>query len=117
VTLTDLYPTLLDYCQLPPPASKLDGQSLLPLLRAPDTRTGRVVVSTFDGVHFSVRDDRWRYIRYSDGSEELYDLTVDANEWSNLAAVPDQAGTKARLAAHLPRNPVRPAARRNAAEP
>jgi arylsulfatase A-like enzyme len=117
VTLTDLYPTLLEYCQLPPPASKLDGQSLLPLLRAPDTRTGRVVVSTIDGVHFSVRDDRWRYIRYRDGSEELYDLTVDANEWSNLAAVPDHAGTKARLAAHLPRNPVRPAARRNAAEP
>jgi arylsulfatase A-like enzyme len=64
-----------------------------------------------------VRDDRWRFLRYSDGSEELYDLAADPNEWRNLAAVPEQAGTKARLAAHLPRNPVRPAAKRNTSEP
>ena len=34
----------------------------------------------------AVRSDRWRYIRYADGSEELYDHDTDPNEWINLAA-------------------------------
>ena len=33
----------------------------------------------------AIRSDRWRYIRYADGSEELYDHEADPNEWSNLA--------------------------------
>jgi hypothetical protein len=32
-----------------------------------------------------VRNDQWRYIRYFDGSEELYDHRIDPNEWTNLA--------------------------------
>ena len=40
----------------------------------------------FDKGNTSVRDDRWRYLRYTDGSEELYDLQNDQNEWTNLAA-------------------------------
>ena len=108
VTLIDLYPTIADYCGLPAPAGGLDGKSLVPLLRAPATTTGRAVISTFDQVHFSVRDERWRYLRYQDGTEELYDLTADPNEWRNLAARAEHAGTKARLAAALPKDPVRP---------
>ncbi len=106
VTLTDLYPTLVDYAGLPPPASALDGVSLVPWLRAPETRTDRLIVSTVDTVHYSVRDERWRYLRYSDGAEELYDLQADPNEWRNLAALPGHAATKERLAAALPKHPV-----------
>ncbi len=111
VSLVDLYPTLADYCGLPAPASGLDGRSLVPLLRAPLTATDRVVVTTVDQVHYSVRDDRWRYLRYDDGGEELYDLQTDPNEWRNVAARPEHAATKARLAAALPKDPLRRPAR------
>ena len=32
-----------------------------------------------------IRDMRWRYIRYEDGTEELYDHFTDPHEWQNLA--------------------------------
>ncbi len=84
VGLIDLYPTLCELCEVETPAS-LDGQSLVPLLRDPGLKTGRVVVTAFDPGNVSLRSDRWRYIRYHDGSEELYDHQNDPNEWTNLA--------------------------------
>ena len=50
-----------------------------------------------------VRDGRWRYIRYADGSEELYDHDKDTYEWTNLSSHPERAAIKKRLAAHLPK--------------
>jgi hypothetical protein len=41
----------------------------------------------------SLRTNRWRYIHYSDGSEELYDLRENANEWVNLAGQASQRAT------------------------
>jgi len=49
-----------------------------------------------------VRSRRYRYIRYADGSEELYDHENDPHEWYNLAADPDLAKVKLRLAERLP---------------
>jgi hypothetical protein len=83
----------------------------VPLLRNPAAATGRKVVSTIDQVHFSVRDERWRYVRYADGGEELYDLQTDPNEWRNLAGEPTHTATKARMAAALPQSPVERATR------
>ena len=110
VSLVDLYPTILEFAGVPAPAAGLDGTSLLPLMRDPKRVTGRSVVTTFYGEHFSVRDARWRLIRYRDGSEELYDLERDPNEWTNLAGRPEHADTVRRLGAAVPRDPVRPAA-------
>ena len=87
VGLIDIYPTLTELCQVPSP-SELDGTSLVPLLRAPDEETGRVVVTMFDKGNVALRDKDWRYIRYSDGSEELYDHRNDPNEWNNLSQSP-----------------------------
>jgi arylsulfatase A-like enzyme len=105
VSLIDLYPTVLDIADVPPPSAGLDGKSLVPLLRDPNLATGRAVVSTFYGKHFSVGDARWRYIRYADGSEELYDHRSDPNEWTNLADNPAHHAVIARLARMLPKKP------------
>lgn len=105
VTLIDLYPTVLAFAGVPAPAAGLDGQSLLPLLREPAKATGRAVVTTFQREHFSIGDDRWRYIRYGDGTEELYDHRADPNEWTNLAGKAEHASVKSRLAAFLPKSP------------
>ncbi|MEZ6151236.1 MAG: sulfatase-like hydrolase/transferase [Pirellulaceae bacterium] len=90
VSLLDLYPTLLDFCNVPGPEG-LDGQSLVPLLRDPKLDTDRYVLTTFDKGNVALRNERYRYIRYADGSEELYDHTVDALERYNLASQPGSA--------------------------
>ncbi|WP_234044352.1 sulfatase [Haloferula rosea] len=88
VGLIDLYPTLTDLCGVKPPEG-LDGQSLAPLLRNPDQKTGRKLVTVFDKGNHSVRTERWRYILYQDGEEELYDHQGDPHEWNNLASNPE----------------------------
>lgn len=103
VGLIDVYPSLVDVCGLPP-RNGLSGHSLGPLLHGPQTSTGRVIVTTFGSdKNFSVTAKSRHYIRYADGTEELYDLAADPNEWRNLAADPQYAGAKADLRTALPR--------------
>ena len=87
VSLIDLYPTLIDVCGIQG-SFELDGESLRPLMQHPKQRTGRVVTTTFDQGNLSLRNDRFRYLRYADGSEELYDHANDSHEWENLATSP-----------------------------
>jgi hypothetical protein len=49
-----------------------------------------------------VRSEAWRYIRYANGDEELYDELADPREWRNLAGDPRHASVKAKLAEWLP---------------
>jgi arylsulfatase A-like enzyme len=84
VGLIDIYPTLVELCGVEPP-EPLDGRSLVPLLRDPTLSTGRALLTTFDPGNTSLRTEHWRYIRYADGSEELYHHQTDPNEWNNLA--------------------------------
>jgi arylsulfatase A-like enzyme len=57
----------------------------------------------------AVRTEDWRYIRYADGSEELYDIRADPNEWHNLASRSELAATKAELARWIPAYNASPA--------
>ncbi len=59
-------------------------------------------ITTHGRSNHAVRNERWRYIRYSDGTEELYDHNRDPMEWTNLAGKPDCADVKKELAAFLP---------------
>ena len=102
VSLIDLYPTLAELASLSSPAD-LDGESLVPLLNDPDAPRSTPAITTRQGQHHSVRTDRWRYIRYGDGSEELYDHAADPMEWKNLAADGTHEATRQRLAAQLDR--------------
>jgi choline-sulfatase len=102
VELLDLYPTLADVCGLPA-NDKLEGRSLAPQLK--DTAAPRphaAAVTTHGTDNHAVRTDRWRYIRYADGSQELYDERADPNEWANLAKHPRHAETIRDLARYLP---------------
>lgn len=85
VSLIDLYPTLVEMCGLPG-RQGLDGQSIAPLLRNPELEWERPALMTFGYQNHAVQTERWRYIRYNDGGEELYDHTQDPNEWTNLAS-------------------------------
>ncbi len=90
VGLVDLYPTLVEMCGVGSP-DELDGESLVPLLRRPQLSSGRFAVTMFGPNNVSLRTNRWRFIRYEDGSEELYDLLGDPNEWDNVAGSGDHA--------------------------
>jgi arylsulfatase A-like enzyme len=102
VSLIDIFPTLVDYCRLTGD-TKLSGEgadpggySLRSLIEKPGRNRweGPDGALTLIGVNgqrpvleqsFSLRTMDWRYIRYGDGSEELYDHRNDPNEWQNLA--------------------------------
>lgn len=98
VSLVDLYPTLAELCGVKTP-DRLSGTSLVPLLRDPAKKTGRRVVTQFDRGNATVRSNSWRYIRYRDGSEELYDHRNDPHEYRNVAEIAANAKVKASLAA------------------
>jgi arylsulfatase A-like enzyme len=101
VSLMDIYPTLVDLCGLPPRAG-LEGVSLRPLLANAKAAWDRPAVTTYFRNNHSVRTEEWRYIRYEDGTEELYDRKKDPLEWKNLAAEPKLEPVKQKLAQWLP---------------
>ncbi|HAK94192.1 MAG TPA: choline-sulfatase [Planctomycetes bacterium] len=108
VELLDIFPTLLALAGMPA-REDLEGHSLAPQLG--DARAERPwpAITTHNQGNHSVRTDAWRYIRYADGAEELYDMRADPNEWKNLAADPARAAVKRELARFLPANDVPPA--------
>ena len=101
VSLLDLFPTLAELAGLDVP-EHLEGTSLVPLLEDPEAAWDRPAISTHHFGNHAVRSERFRYIRYNDGSEELYDHDADPNEWHNLAGDPEYADAKAELASWLP---------------
>jgi len=76
VSLIDLYKTLTDLAGIPY-KDGLDGRSLVPLLEDPERKWPYPSVTTYEYGEFAVRDEQWRYIRYIDGSEELYNHKKD----------------------------------------
>jgi arylsulfatase A-like enzyme len=105
VSLLDIYPTLVDLAGLPK-KDGLDGVSLVPLLKNPKTEWNRPAVMTQGAGNHAVRSDRWRYIRYSDGTEELYDHENDPWEHTNLAADPNHASVIAQHRKWLPKGGI-----------
>jgi arylsulfatase A-like enzyme len=101
VSMIDLYPTLIDTCRLTARPG-LEGTSLRPLLENPKATWNRPALCTYRRGNHAVRDERWRYIRYHDGTEELYDHSKDPLEWTNLAAREELTGVKSALRRWLP---------------
>lgn len=84
INLLDIYPTLNELCGLGAPVQDLDGHDIVPLLKNPDSDWKYPSVTTYLKDNYAVRDERYRYIQYNDGSCELYDHLTDENEYINL---------------------------------
>jgi arylsulfatase A-like enzyme len=102
VSLMDLYPTLSELCGLPI-NSKNEGNSIIPLLKNVNTNWEKPALTTLGFDRHTVRNKKWRYIRYQDGAEELYNHDIDSHEWTNLANDPQYNSVKAEMAKHLPK--------------
>ena len=107
VSLMDIYPTLSQLAGLPVPPV-LEGNSLISLLKNPDTDWDEPALTTHKYNNHSVRSREWRYTRYADGSEELYHHPSDPMEWSNLATKPEYKAIKKRLGLALPKSNAEP---------
>jgi arylsulfatase A-like enzyme len=101
VSFLDIYPTMTELCGLETPKS-LEGVSFISLLKNPQSAWNRPAVMTYGPNNHAIRTEQWRYIRYSNGDEELYDETKDKHEWFNLANEPAMAVIKKQLGASLP---------------
>lgn len=103
VSLLDLYPTLLSLTGLSRPEThELEGIDLTPVLNGSTSDRGSPVVLSYGWQNHAVRDDRFRYIRYRNGDEELYDHSNDPHEWVNLAANQKYQSIKDRLSEYFP---------------
>lgn len=108
VSLLDIYPTLIDLCNLPED-TKLDGNSIKPLINDPAMEWDKPVLTSWYYKNHSIRSKRWHYIRYRDGGEELYDHDNDPNEHDNLANDTAYAEIISELKQYLPKHDALPA--------
>jgi arylsulfatase A len=89
----DMYPTLLELCDVNPPAGpRIDGLSLRPLLEGRSTGWPRRLLFThnprdqhnkFPG---AVRTPRYRAVREGQGGWQLYDMLLDPGQEQDIAS-------------------------------
>lgn len=113
VNLVDLYPTLIELCGLPmpeqlnvetDPPDRYSGRSIVPLLRDPNAKWPHAALTHLDRPgNYAISQERWRYIHYHKGGEELYDIAMDPYEWNNLAQQSDHAAQLAEMRALAPK--------------
>ncbi len=102
IDFMSIYPTLAELCGLPIP-QHVEGPSVKRLLENPQAAWQGVALTTHGRLNHAVRDERYRYIRYADQTEELYDHAADPMEWKNIASNPSSSAIIARLRKHLPK--------------
>ena len=103
VQLADIYPTLVELCDLPA-LNTLEGNSLVSLINNPDRQWTHPALSFYGAGNIAIRSDQFRMIHYEDGSIELYDMENDPNEWYNLAKKDAYSETIVKLKKHIPKH-------------
>ena len=88
--LLDIYPTLLELAGLQADP-KLEGNSLVPLLKNPQADWPHYARTSFGPGNYAIVSEDYRYIHYNDGSEEFYDHSKDTHEWNNVITHPEYA--------------------------
>jgi arylsulfatase A-like enzyme len=103
VDFMSIYPTLCELAGVPAPGH-VEGISIRKLLVEPGAPWKVPAVTTHGFQNHAVRTERWRYIRYANGDEELYDHANDEYEFTNLAGrAGETAAIKRELASWLPK--------------
>ena len=107
VELLDLYPTLMDLCELPM-TDQLQGKSLRPVLADPTANSLSKPAVTLvwygrESWGYTLRNDRYRYMEWMEGraGRELYDHAKDPEEITNLADDPKYTELIASLSLQL----------------
>ena len=97
VYLYDLFPTICSWTGAPVP-NNVEGQSLAGIVAGKTTAVRTSLFTTYENLMRSVRDDRYKLIRYTQiNHTQLFDLHEDPDELKNLIEEPAQAKRAGRL--------------------
>lgn len=97
--LADIFPTLSELAGLKIPIS-VQGKSLVPVLKDQEA-TVREGALSLNRNSYSIRISDWAFMRYADGSTELYDMESDPHQFTNLADDPGYSTTHREISALL----------------
>jgi arylsulfatase A-like enzyme len=102
VSTQDIYPTLLSLLNYPAKPG-VEGRDISQLLGNPYKEWPYPVRTTGGYKNHSVVSETYRYSKYSDGFEEVYNETSDSREFYNIAATAEGKAAKAELQQWLPK--------------
>ena len=117
VEAVDFVPTFLEALGVEGASQRIEGMSLLPLLRGESPVWRRAAFSELDysfrqarlllnktpqqSRAYSMRTDRWRYVYWLDEPEQLFDLEKDPQELYDLGRDAEHAATREQLRSQL----------------
>lgn len=103
VYLMDLFPTLAEFAGAGLPEG-VEGKSIVPILNGTQTKVRGVLYTAYRDCQRAIRDERWKLIRYPlVDRTQLFDLSNDPHELTNLADKPEHAAKIAELTELLKR--------------
>ncbi|MEN8783238.1 MAG: sulfatase-like hydrolase/transferase [Akkermansiaceae bacterium] len=80
----DWFPTIMELCKIPAAKHKIDGKSLLPVIKSQNATTAHGIFHWKSGKALAVRAGKWKLVT-SGKKVELFDLPNDLGESRNLA--------------------------------
>ncbi len=83
ITAADWMPTILDLCGVPLPEVKLDGQSLMPIIKDPKAKSHHKIMHWAWGNGWAVRKGDWKLIGRGDKANFLGNLSDEEPEMEN----------------------------------
>lgn len=104
VSLNDLYPTICGMAEVPLPANVICGEDLAPLLDSQDApEVHDVLLMTYMEGNHGLRSPQHRFMRYRDGSNEMYDMLQDPSQLENIAGSTGSSNVESQMNHQLDR--------------
>ena len=101
VYLMDLFPTFAEFAGAAVPGG-VEAKSIVPILSGKATKVRDVLYTAYRDCQRAIRDDRWKLIRYPlVDRTQLFDLSNDPHELTNLADKPEHAAKVKEMTALL----------------